>query len=390
MTTILISEIKVGNRIRKDMGDLKTLANSIADIGLLHPIVITPDKRLIAGERRLAAFKHLGRTEIPATVVTLDKIVRGEYAENGHRKDFVPSEIDAIRRLVEPLEKAAAKERMSEGARVGKVSTPSGKTRDKVGALAGISGRTVEKITAIVEAAEQDPERFEPLVADMDRTGRVNGVYRRLQIAKRSDAIKREPPPLPSQGPYRVLVADPPWRYEKRDNDPSRRGMLPYPTMALADICALDVGGLAHDDAILWLWTTNHHMAEALEVMTAWGFEQKTILTWAKDRMGMGDWLRGQSEHCIVGTKGKPTVTLTNQTTLLQAPVRGHSQKPDEFYALVEGLCPAPRYAELFQRTAREGWDGHGDEVHAGYSAAMGLVGRCLNKPGFEVSRGSN
>jgi N6-adenosine-specific RNA methylase IME4 len=43
--------------------------------------------------------------------------------------------------------------------------------------------------------------------------------------------------------------------------------------------------------------------------------------------------------------------------------VRAHSQKPDEFYELVEKLCPAPRYADLFARTTREGWDCHGDEV---------------------------
>ena len=78
--------------------------------------------------------------------------------------------------------------------------------------------------------------------------------------------------------------------------------------------------------------------------------------------MGTGSWLRGQTEHCVMAVRGKPTVTLTNQTTLLRGPVRSHSEKPDEFYALVEKLCPAPRYAELFSRTPRENWDGHGDE----------------------------
>jgi N6-adenosine-specific RNA methylase IME4 len=53
---------------------------------------------------------------------------------------------------------------------------------------------------------------------------------------------------------------------------------------------------------------------------------------------------------------------LTNQSTLILAPVRGHSQKPDEFYEFVEKLCPAPRYAELFSRHSRPNWDGHGDE----------------------------
>jgi MT-A70 len=101
----------------------------------------------------------------------------------------------------------------------------------------------------------------------------------------------------------------------------------------------------------LWLWTTNYHMLNgAREVLDAWGFAPVTILTWAKDKFGTSSWLRGQSEHCMLATRGKPMVTLTSQSTLLLAPVRGHSVKPVEFYALVEGLCPAARYADLFSR----------------------------------------
>ncbi len=79
--------------------------------------------------------------------------------------------------------------------------------------------------------------------------------------------------------------------------------------------------------------------------------------------MGTGDWLRGKSEHCLMAVRGKPIVELTNQTTVIHGPVRAHSQKPDEFYIFVEELCPATRYAELFQRTLRQNWDGHGDEI---------------------------
>jgi N6-adenosine-specific RNA methylase IME4 len=82
--------------------------------------------------------------------------------------------------------------------------------------------------------------------------------------------------------------------------------------MSIAQICALNAGPLAHADCLFWLWTTNHHMREAFTVLDAWGFKQKTILTWAKDRMGTGDWLRGQSEHCLLAVRGKPVVELTN------------------------------------------------------------------------------
>ena len=365
-----IDAIRVGPRHRKDLGDIPALAASMAELGLLQPIVIRPDGTLIAGERRLRAAKQLAWEAIPVTVVDLDAVVRGEFAENSLRKDFSPSEAVAIKRALEPLEKEAAKERMREGARVGKVSTPSGKARDKVAAVAGMSGRTLEKAEAIVDAAEAEPERFGKLLKQMDDTGRVNGVFRRLKIAKQAALIRAEPPPLPHRGPYRVIVADPPWPYEKRDEDPSHRGVLPYATMSIADICAMRVGDIAHADCFLWLWTTNHHMREAFALLDAWGFQPITILTWAKDKMGMGDWLRGQTEHAILATRGSPTVTLTNQTTLLHAPVRGHSVKPPEFYDLVESLCPAPRYADLFSRyTHNDKWDPHGDQAQKGYDA---------------------
>jgi hypothetical protein len=112
---------------------------------------------------------------------------------------------------------------------------------DKIGAFAGVSGRTVDKIAAVVAAAEAEPERFGKLAADMDRTGRVNGVYKRLCIAKQAEQIRTEPPPLPGKGPYRVVAIDPPWPYEKRAQDPSHRAAHPYPEMSIADICALDL-----------------------------------------------------------------------------------------------------------------------------------------------------
>jgi N6-adenosine-specific RNA methylase IME4 len=249
-----------------------------------------------------------------------------------------------------------------------------GNAADKAARATGMGRRTLEKAEVIVDAAAAEPERFGKLKEDMDRTGKVNGPYKRLGVIKQAALIRAEPPPLPGRGPYRVIAADPPWPFEVRQEDPSHRATHPYPQMSIAQICALDVATIAAADCILWLWTTNYHMRFAFEILAAWGFEQKEILTWAKDRMGTGDWLRGQTEHAIMAVRGKPVVTLTNQSTRLDAPARAHSQKPDEFYALVEKLCPAPRYCELFARTKRPNWDGHGDELKPDAAAEKPVV----------------
>ena len=146
--TRLIAEIRIGKRHRRDLGDIGALAENIKSIGLLHPIVVTPTKYLIAGARRLQACSRLGWKEIPVTIVDLGEIVKGEFAENAHRKDLLPTEIDAIRRVLEPLEKAAAKKRMGDGgrgkkgAKVSNLPAPRTKSAPWPACLAGPSRRS--------------------------------------------------------------------------------------------------------------------------------------------------------------------------------------------------------------------------------------------------------
>ena len=362
---IPIAAVRIGERTRRDMGDIKALARSIEEQGLLHSIVVTESGELIAGARRLAAFTELGRVTIPVRIVNLEHLVFGEQAENINRKDFTVEERVVIAEKIEALlagRRGSNQHRVKDVQNFGQAK--GAKSEDIAAREAGFrNGETYRQAKAVRAAASEDPERFAKPLADMNRTGRVHGPFKRVKIARQSAEIRREPPPLPGRGPYRVITADPPWPYEKRDEDPSHRAVLPYPTMSLAQVAALGVPAIAHDDCVLWLWTTNAHMREAFGLLDAWGFEQKTILTWVKDRFGTGDWLRGQTEHALMAVRGKPTVQLTNQSTALFAPVRGHSEKPDEFYALVERLCPAPRYCELFsRRRSAENWDGHGDE----------------------------
>ena len=75
---------------------------------------------------------------------------------------------------------------------------------------------------------------------------------------------------------------------------------------------------------------------------------------------GLAAWANRALRH---GRAWQSRVELTNQTTLIHGPLRENSRKPDEFYAFVEKLCPAPRYAYLFSRDSRPNWDMHGDEA---------------------------
>ena len=93
MTTVATADVFVGERYRRDLGDLELLADSIREVGLLHPIVVTSDGRLVTGVRRLRACRDvLGWEEIPARVVDECPPDAGELHENEARKNLAPSE----------------------------------------------------------------------------------------------------------------------------------------------------------------------------------------------------------------------------------------------------------------------------------------------------------
>jgi N6-adenosine-specific RNA methylase IME4 len=275
-------------------------------------------------------------------------------------------------RLKKRLADQAKRERASKAGKAGgrnhpkvslsETSTPKLKDRSKksdvaVSKLARISEWKLRQVAAIEKT---HPKELTAILAGAKTIVEVRGEIKMAERAAIAQQIAAEAPQYPD-GPFRVIVVDPPWKYDARSEDWTHRARNPYPDMTIEKIHELPVAERAHNDCVLWLWTTNAFLFEAFGCLTAWGFTYKTMLTWVKDRMGTGDWLRGQTEHCLMAIRGKPTVMLTNQTTAIHGPMREHSRKPEEFYALVESLCPGNKW-DHFARAPRAGWITSGAE----------------------------
>jgi N6-adenosine-specific RNA methylase IME4 len=176
--------------------------------------------------------------------------------------------------------------------------------------------------------------------------------------------------------PFTTIVADPPWDYKEKAGSSSayRFGAYKvggerkdvegyYPLMKLADITALPVPTVVADDAHLYLWTTNAFVVEAHELCRAWGFEPRALLTWVKPQIGVGYYFRNNTEHVVFGLRGRLRTLRRDCPTAFTARRRAHSEKPEEFVALVESMSPAS-YLEMFARRPRAGWVVWGNQVN--------------------------
>lgn len=222
ITTLPIDAIQIGTRHRKHLQNIEQLADSIATVGLLHPVVVKPDGSLVAGERRLAACKHLGWAAVPVRVIEsvndLYTALRAERDENTCREAFAPSEAVALAQKIEPFEREAAENRMVAAGRVGgiakgleKFSDPSiGRAKDRTAAAVGMSRPTLSKAEEVVEAAQEQPDIFGDLVEQMDATGKVDRAYRELQNRKREQeaaARLQQFEAAPVDDRYRLICA---------------------------------------------------------------------------------------------------------------------------------------------------------------------------------------
>jgi N6-adenosine-specific RNA methylase IME4 len=179
--------------------------------------------------------------------------------------------------------------------------------------------------------------------------------------------------------PYRVVVADPPWRFADKLPGTGRGAHRHYDVMRAEDICRLVLPPIA-DDAHLFMWRVSSMQREALEVAEAWGFTVKSELVWIKRtsggavHFGMGRHVRMSHEVCLIATRGRGAGILNrSQRSIFEhlddegggvfdAAIGRHSEKPKAFYEIVRGLVPGPR-VELFARVARPGFDAIGNQL---------------------------
>lgn len=188
--------------------------------------------------------------------------------------------------------------------------------------------------------------------------------------------------PIPDES-YKTIVADPPWQYNDSLSGDGRGAESHYETLPTDVVRAMgtQVNRVAANHAHCYLWTTNAFLGDAYDVLKAWNFTPKTVITWIKvldepdglpherddpadvtERIGMGHYYRNTTEHIVFGVKGRKSTNSNSVPTHFFAERTEHSAKPEKSYDLIEHMSDEPRL-ELFARNERDGWTTWGRDV---------------------------
>ena len=171
-----------------------------------------------------------------------------------------------------------------------------------------------------------------------------------------------------TENKYKTIYIDPPWM--ERGGGKIKRGAdRHYNLMKFDDIAKLPIEKLADENGChLYLWVTNNFLPDAIELLKIWNFEYITTITWMKDKMGLGQYFRGMTEHCIFATTKKrlPYKIIDGKRQQGKSgfyePKTIHSKKPKTMLKMIENVSYGPRI-ELFARDIKDGWDCWGNEV---------------------------
>lgn len=188
-------------------------------------------------------------------------------------------------------------------------------------------------------------------------------------------------PSLPNKK-YDVIYADPPWDYGGKlqfdksskgidDLDPNKKifissACFKYPTLKTSELKKLQLNNIAKEDCLLFMWTTNPHLEQALDLGRAWGFEYRTVaFVWDKMNHNPGQYTLSNCELCLLFKKGRiPSPRgARNIQQLVRVPRGKHSEKPIEVLQGITKMFPTQDKIELFARNNNEGWDCWGLDI---------------------------
>jgi len=339
--------------------EYQALKESIKTEGQHYAIVVNEDFEILDGHHRLKACQELGvepdvevrkfDNKLKEKKFVLESNLLRRHLDTWHR-------IKAGKPLLEVYQQEAEERQKLSGELYGR-----GKDTQNIGEPIA-EGEALEKFADAIHSnpetvrqalwiEENAPEK----IAELDKGEAISKVYRNIAHKQKIEELRKQLPKLSeANGVYDVIVIDPPWPMQGEYDAERFRGAPPYPLLSIEELKNLKIP--ANDNCVLWLWATNSFLHEAYHLLEAWEFEPKSVLTWVKDSIGVGVWLRGQTEHCVLATKGNPVIDLHGQSTALIAPKTEHSEKPREFYDLVTSLCIG-RKLDYYARKQHEGWD---------------------------------
>jgi N6-adenosine-specific RNA methylase IME4 len=346
--------------------EMEGLARDIKENGLREPITLYEGK-ILDGRNRYRACVVAG-VEPGTKEFRGDSPVAFVISANLKRRHLTESQKAAVAQDVLPLLEKEAKERRNANLKRGdgkpvKEIIPErerGESRDHAAKLLGVNPRYVSDAKKI---NEQKPGLFEKV-----RSGKttipeaIRELKRDEYVEKVKAASAEKQTVLAPQGPFDLILADPPWRYEHCEAN-NREIENHYSTERLEDIFKHSPD--AQSDSILFLWATAPKLAEALDVMKQWGFTYRSCAVWDKQKIGMGYWWRIQHELLLVGIKGDPGCTPepARISSIFAETRTAHSKKPMAVYEWIEKAFPSAKKLEMYCRSPRPGWAVWGNEV---------------------------
>lgn len=362
--------------------EIDDLARDILENGQREPVWMYQGQ-VIDGRNRMAACKRIGRPpttrefvgaddELLPFVISLnlkrrhlsesqrgmvaDKIATLPRGANQHAQICAPSQQEAADMLnVSRRTVQAASKVRDQGAPELVAAVEGGVV--SVSAAADVAELPKQEQAVVVARGEAE------ILAVAKEIRAKKAEERRAERVARIVEIAAGNAPLDTSRKFPVIYCDPPWRYEHIETE-SRAIENHYPTMALDEICALPVSEIAMDDCVLFMWTTSPKLAEAFDVLRAWGFDYRTCAVWDKEVIGMGYYFRQQHELLLVATKGSPITPLPSNrpASVIRSRREEHSKKPVLFYELIEQMYGELPRVELFCRSPREGWAAWGNQ----------------------------
>jgi len=364
--------------------EYEALKADIAARGGLHsPIVVDADTgQILDGHHRRDACEELGIE--PAAEAR-------SFPSEAHKEAFALA-ANLSRRQLSPEQRATVRDYQRQ-VYLDLRSPEVGCTQDEAAGLVGVpreTGRNWENesdghlANAFADQRLSVPKPYRELIYERRQAGEslvtiaadyhVTG-QRIGQIVRQVEAAKNRPQPAVTpgfpEGPFRCITLDPPWPMPKieREARPDQGQTLDYPTMTLEEIEELPIPGMADQQgAHVYLWVTHKFLPAGLKLFEAWDVRYQCVMTWRKN-VGPTpfSWMY-DTEHVLFGRIGDQPLLRNGLRLSFEAPVIGHSIKPDVFYERVRQASPGPRLA-MFERGDRDGFEVWGNEVSGGQLA---------------------